>query len=118
MGYQSASVRLQPSALKELAGPVIVYVTTKNYRHFAVFRGVREDRIFLADPSRGNLIMPIDEFLKEWKGETFILGKKGFGTPTQYPLAVLLSSRFRNEIELLRNPILKTSASATRMVLE
>lgn len=118
LGYQSASVRLQPSALKELAGPVIVYVSTKDYRHFAVFRGVREDRVFLADPSRGNLIMTIDEFLKEWKGETFILGKKGFGTPAQHPLAILLSPRFRNEIELLRNPILKPPAAATRMSLE
>lgn len=118
LGYQSASVRLQPSALKELAGPVIVYVSTKDYRHFAVFRGVREDRVFLADPSRGNLIMTIDEFLKEWKGETFILGKQGFGTPIQYPLAILLSPQFRNEIELLRTPILKPPASATRMTLE
>ena len=118
LGYQSASVRLQLSALKELSGPVIVYVSTKDYRHFAVFRGVREDRIFLADPSRGNLIMTIDDFLQEWKGETFILGKKGFGTPKQHPLAVLLSPRFRNEVELLRTPILNPPASAPRMVLE
>ncbi|UJS24936.1 C39 family peptidase [Thiothrix winogradskyi] len=118
LGYQSASVRLQLSALKELAGPVVVYVSTKDYQHFAVFRGVREDRIFLADPSRGNMILTVDEFLGEWKGETFILGKKGFGTPAQHPLAVMLSPKFRNEMELIRASALKPVASATKMVLE
>jgi hypothetical protein len=118
LGYQSASVRLKLSALKELTGPVVVYVSTKDYQHFAVFRGVREDRVFLADPSRGNMILTVDEFLEEWKGETFILGKKGFGTPTQHPLALMLPPKFRNEIELIRTSALKSAVSATKMVSE
>ena len=33
MGYQSASVRLKPTALQQLSGPVIVFLKTKYYRH-------------------------------------------------------------------------------------
>ncbi|WP_308874667.1 hypothetical protein [Thiothrix subterranea] len=64
------------------------------------------------------MILTVDEFLEEWKGETFILGKKGFGTPAQHPLAVMLLPKFRNEMELIRASALKPAASATKMVLE
>jgi predicted double-glycine peptidase len=104
-GYQSANVRLKLSALKQLSGPVIVFLKTKNYRHFAVLRGVREDRVFLADPSRGNIRLSIEEFTQEWKGETFVLGKAGFGTPFQHNLAILHQAGFRNEQDILR-PVL------------
>lgn len=103
--YQSASVRLKLSALKQLSGPVIVFLKTKDYRHFAVLRGVREDRVFIADPSRGNISLPVSEFIKEWKGETFVLGKAGFGTPLQHNLAILHKTGFRNTLDVL-HPVL------------
>jgi len=106
-GYQSASVRLKLSALQQLSGPVIVYIETKNYKHFAVLRGIKEDRVFLADPSRGNIRLPIKEFMRVWKGETFVLGKNNFGTPRKHQLAVLHNAKFRNEFELLRQPLLQ-----------
>lgn len=106
LGYQSASVRLKPPALLELSGPVIVFVNTKHYKHFAVLRGVKEDRVFLADPSRGNIQLSIQEFLNEWKGETFILGKEGFGVPSKHTLAILRGPEFRNELNLLRQSLL------------
>ena len=107
-GYQSASVRLKLPALRQLSGPVIVYIETKYYRHFAVLRGIKEDRVFLADPSRGNIRLPIEEFVRAWKGETFVLGKKGFGTPNKHSLAILHNVGFRNELELLRQPLLQS----------
>lgn len=106
LGYQSASVRLKLPALLQLSGPVIVFLKTTQYRHFAILRGIREDRVFLADPSRGNIVQPIQEFILEWKGETFILGKEGFGAPNKHTLAILHGAKFRNELELLRHPLL------------
>ncbi len=105
-GYQSASVRLKLPALLELSGPVIVFLSRNEYKHFAVLRGVKEDRVYLTDPSRGNIRLPIQEFMREWKGETFVLGKKGFGTPNKHTLAILHDSGFRNERDLLRQPLL------------
>jgi predicted double-glycine peptidase len=101
-GYRSASVRLEIPALLELSGPVIVYLSSKSYRHFAVLRGIREDRVYLADPSSGNVRLPIDEFLKYWKGETFIMGKEGYGIPEHHKLELPNSKRFRIELEMLR----------------
>jgi predicted double-glycine peptidase len=116
-GYQSANVRLKLSALKQLSGPVIVFLKTKDYRHFAVLRGVREDRVFLADPSRGNIRLSIKEFTKEWKGETFVLGKAGFGTPLQHNLAILHQAGFRNELDALR-PVLLDRPQTDKARLE
>lgn len=116
-GYQSANVRLKLSALKQLSGPVIVFLKTKDYRHFAVLRGVREDRVFLADPSRGNIRLPVREFSKEWKGETFVLGKAGFGTPFQHNLAILHQEGVRNEWDVLR-PVLLDFPQTTTVRLE
>lgn len=106
LGYQSASVRLKLPALLELSGPVIVFLSRNEYKHFAVLRGVKEDRVFLADPSRGNIRLPIQAFMREWKGQTFVLGKKSFGTPNKHALAILHNPGFRNELDLLRQPLL------------
>jgi predicted double-glycine peptidase len=49
-----------------LGGPVIVFIQPRGYEHFAVLRGVRADRVYLADPSRGNIRMPGYAFLDDW----------------------------------------------------
>jgi len=103
-GYQTASVRLTVAALKELKGPVLVFVEPDGYKHFAILRGVVEDRVFLADPSRGNIRLSLQDFLKEWSGNTFVLGKDGFGLPQDHNLAIKHQPGFRNELFLLREP--------------
>jgi predicted double-glycine peptidase len=65
-GYNAQGFRLAPDQLGLLGGPVIVYIEPRGYQHFAVLRGVRGDRIHLADPSRGNVRMPAYEFLDSW----------------------------------------------------
>ena len=35
-------------------------------QHFAVLRGIRGDRVYLADPSRGNIRLPMYQFLESW----------------------------------------------------
>lgn len=76
-GYQAAGFRLTPSQLAQLAAPVIVFVEPLGYKHFAVVKGVDRGRVFLADPSRGNLRMGMGQFLNEWSGIVFVLGKPG-----------------------------------------
>ncbi|MBX2838315.1 MAG: C39 family peptidase [Gammaproteobacteria bacterium] len=103
-GYQTGSVRLDIITLAKLQGPVLVFVQPNGYKHFAIYRGIVEDRVFLADPSRGNIRLSISEFLKEWQGETFVLGKDGFGLPQEHGLTVNLQPGFRNELNVLREP--------------
>jgi hypothetical protein len=65
-GYRAAGFRLQPEQIAMLGGPVIVYIEPRGYQHFAVLRGVQGDRVYLADPSRGNIRMPAYRFLESW----------------------------------------------------
>ncbi len=87
-GYQSAGFTLTIEQLRQLSAPVIVYVRPLDYHHFAVLRGVAGNRVFLADPSRGNLTMSTGRFMKEWDGTIFVLGKAGEEDLSTYPLAL------------------------------
>lgn len=107
LGYRSASVKLETSALRQLSGPVIVFLKTKNYRHFAVLRGTRGSTVFLADPSRGNVRLSMEEFMQTWRGETFVMGKDGFGTPGRHALAIAGVPRVRSDQHLLRQFLLE-----------
>ena len=87
-GYRAAGFKLTIEQLQQLAAPVLVFVEPQGYKHFAILRGVDRGRVFLADPSRGNLRMSISRFLREWHGVIFVLGKSGEEEPTTYPLAL------------------------------
>src|SRR5688572_20749639 len=80
-GYNAEGFRLEPAQLSMLAGPAIVFIEPRGYKHFAVIRGVRGDRVYLADPSRGNVRMPLYAFLDNWlqddgKGIVFVVEPK------------------------------------------
>ena len=65
-GFRAQGFKLEPEHLSLLQGPVIVFLETLGYRHYAVLKGVRGDRVYLADPSRGNIRMPAYRFLQAW----------------------------------------------------
>jgi uncharacterized protein len=69
-GYQAEGFRLAPQSLAQLSGPVIVYIQPRGYRHFAVLRGIKDDRVYLADPSLGNVRMPLYQFLESWRDQS------------------------------------------------
>ena len=87
-GYRAAGFKLTADQLPQLLAPVIVHLRPFGYYHFAVLRGVAGDRVFLADPARGNLRMSVARFLDEWAGVVFVLGKAGEEKITHYPLAL------------------------------
>jgi uncharacterized protein len=92
-GYNAQGFRLAPEQLALLGGPVIVYIEPRGYKHFAVLRGVRGDRIYLADPWRGNIRMPAYNFLKDWlqsdgKGIIFVVEPKTGLPDTATPLTL------------------------------
>ena len=65
--------------LIELKEPAIVPIRIRGYDHFVVFRGVREDRVYLTDPISGNATMKAGNFVDMWRnGVGMILkSKKG-----------------------------------------
>lgn len=57
--------------------PLIVPVNFNGYNHFVVFRGIRGNRVLLADPAWGNRTMLVKKFEKAWI-QYAKLGKVGF----------------------------------------
>ncbi len=53
--------------------PVLVPIVINNYKHFVILRGMRDGRVFLADPSRGNTTMPVYEFEEYWFKNIFLI---------------------------------------------
>jgi predicted double-glycine peptidase len=80
-GHKAQGFRLLPEYLPKLKGPVIVFIKPRGYEHFAVLKGIRNDRVYLADPSLGNVRMPVYQFLDMWmdnnkKGIVFVVERK------------------------------------------
>ncbi len=93
-GYDAAGFRLTLEQLRQLKAPVIVYVEPFGYHHFAVLRGIAGDRVFLADPSRGNISLTIAQFADEYGGVIFALAKEGEEDILKYPLALSRSDDY------------------------
>ena len=68
-GHKAQGFRLAPEYLPQLQGPVIVFIRPRGYEHFAVLKGIRGDRVYLADPSLGNVRMAVTKFLDMWLDE-------------------------------------------------
>ncbi len=66
MGYKAAGYRTDVEGLITLNRPSIVPIVIRDYKHFVVFKGVAEGRVFLADPAFGNTTLLIREFEKIW----------------------------------------------------
>lgn len=104
-GYRAVGVKLKYASLKGLKGPVLIHLEREDYKHFAVLKGVRGDRVYLADPSRGNVRMSVDRFAQEWSGVALVLGKQGFGLPRSYPLALEERELGQNEMQNARRSL-------------
>jgi predicted double-glycine peptidase len=106
-GYDAEGFRLRPEQLPILAGPVIVFIEARGYAHFAVLRGIHGDRAHLADPSRGNIRMPVYAFLDDWlqddgRGIVFVVEART-GLPDQStPLTLDTKGLPRPEIMTVR----------------
>jgi predicted double-glycine peptidase len=103
-GHKAQGFRLEPTYLAQLKRPVIVFIRPRGYEHFAVFRGLRGNRVYLADPSLGNIRMSRSKFLHMWldqsgKGVIFAVERRNENWPTDYPIK--LSTEDRTQPELL-----------------
>jgi predicted double-glycine peptidase len=60
--FKSFSLELNFETLKKLKIPAILYVVIRKESHFTVFKAIDRNHIYLADPSFGNIKMPIEKF--------------------------------------------------------
>lgn len=102
-GYKAEGFRLTPEVLPKLKRPVIVYIKPRDYPHFAVLKGIRADRAYLADPSLGNVRFPIYKFLEMWldetgKGIVFVVERKDGRWAEDYLLKLPVDGTSQPEI--------------------
>jgi len=63
--------------------PVLVPIKPFGYHHFVIVRGIRGNRVFLADPAVGNTTVTIARFLDIWvDGVGFVVTKRAVGKPS------------------------------------
>jgi len=105
LGYQAAGIKLPFSTLLHLKGPVLVYLETNTFKHFAVLKGVREDRVYLADPSRGNLRISINVFANEWQGIALAVVKPGSKLSNNHKLSIKEDIPIRHELRAARRSL-------------
>lgn len=74
LGVNGAGFRAEIKDLKTLNEPAIVPIDYAGFKHFVIFRGIRDDVVFIADPSAGNIVFSLSEFASLWdKNTLFIL---------------------------------------------
>jgi uncharacterized protein len=67
-GFHAEGLKLTLADLINLKGPVIVHLDKGFIEHFAVYKGIIGDRVYLADPFVGNSRVPLYRFLEWWSG--------------------------------------------------
>ncbi len=65
-GYRGDGYQLDLEALAEFDEPVIVPLLINDLKHFVVVRGVRAGHVFIADPVKGRLALPVARFGSLW----------------------------------------------------
>lgn len=72
--YRAGGFEISFQDLPNLQGPVIVHLKDEEGDgHFVVFKWIKGDRVYLADPSSGNVRMSTYRFKKRWNGIIFVV---------------------------------------------
>lgn len=78
LGYLSTIGKLSIAKLHEAKVPLVVALRFEQADHFVVVRGIRYGWVYLADPIRGNVRMPLWEFEQRWiENAVLVVVKKG-----------------------------------------
>lgn len=72
-GLKSDGYEIDLDVIAKTGIPGIALISVKNYRHFVVVKGVRNDEVLLGDPSSGLTVMSRAEFEESWNGVYFAL---------------------------------------------
>ena len=104
LGYQAMMGERTYRQMTELKVPVIIRIKHRDQEHFVVFRGVVGDRVFLADPIRGNVRQSFESFMREWTdGVVLVVAKPDVvELPKNSPLLIQPHSPVQPELQPVR----------------
>ena len=74
LGSDSGGFKADMNDLAKLDQPAIVPIDYAGFKHFVVVKGIREGKVYIADPSAGNIAFSVEEFAGLWdKGTLFVI---------------------------------------------
>lgn len=104
-GFEAEARELAMEDLLQLEIPVLVHLATDKFQHFVIYRGVVDDRVFLADPLRGNIRMSVADFQKQWTGIAAAISKEGLDPVNNHALAIPPGTQSRPELQAARRAL-------------
>jgi len=90
IGLQADGYKIPLEKFRKLRIPAITIINFDGYMHFVVIKGINSKQVILGDPSRGTLVMPIEEFKPYYKDAVLLvksrtkLGRESFITAENY----------------------------------
>ncbi len=85
-GYLADGYKVKVENLRKLKIPAIILFQSGSYSHFVVLKGIRDDKVYIADPAFGNRSMSIEAFEEYWNGVIFLVASKKRVTTSPLPL--------------------------------
>lgn len=87
LGYQGGGYKAELKNLMELEAPCVLPIELWGYKHFVVFQGIHDNRVFLADPWLGHTSYPVKVFEDMWYHKVIFMAEAG-DRPTRNLLAL------------------------------
>jgi predicted double-glycine peptidase len=88
-GYEAVVGKLTFAKLAESKVPLVVGIKPGGHKHFVVYRGTDWEWVYVADPIRGNLRLPVKEFVDQWQEKAvLVIGKPGAKVKDRTPLSL------------------------------
>ncbi|WP_334312386.1 C39 family peptidase [Marinobacter sp. SS21] len=81
LGYPSGGFRATVEDLIDLDHPAIVPIHHAGFKHFVVLRTIRDGRVYLADPSVGNISFTLSQFEEKWDDNVLFIVFPGSEQP-------------------------------------
>lgn len=81
LGFPSGGFRAELDDLRELDHPAIVPIRYGGFKHFVVVRAVKDGRVFIADPSLGNMTFTEVLFEEHWDQNVLFIVFPGNAKP-------------------------------------
>jgi predicted double-glycine peptidase len=116
MGLKAEGLKLTPKQLFALKGPVVIHFDKGFIQHFSVYKGIKGDRVYIADPITGNSRLPLYRFLNEWTRYALAIWPEGQPLPAKNNLAIS-PEEGPNELEALRGVLYAAPGTAAFSVL-
>jgi len=106
LGADAAGFRAEMSDLASLKQPGIVPIEYAGFKHFVVVRGIRDGRVFVADPSAGHVVFQVEEFARLWDRNTLFL----LYPPKDQPKTLAKLSLADHELGVIDNDLIRPEA--------